>query len=127
MARYIDADALQAQLERKKAGVANQRYTEGWNDCMMRVKSMVSKAPTVAIWPIRHGKPIVKMRTVQMTGYREEMGVHAEDGSTLYRKNMTCVDVPYEYCPVCGATLCSRWSNYCGRCGAMMDIEEDNE
>lgn len=28
MARYIDADALQAQLERKKAGIANRRYTE---------------------------------------------------------------------------------------------------
>ena len=27
--RYIDADALQARLERKKAGIANQRYTEG--------------------------------------------------------------------------------------------------
>lgn len=49
MARYIDADALQAQLERKKAGVANQRYTEGWNDCMMRVKSMVSTAPTADV------------------------------------------------------------------------------
>lgn len=127
MVRYIDADALQAQLERKKAGIANQRYTEGWNDCMMRVKSMVSKAPTVDAVQVRHGKKVVKMRTVQMTGYHEEMNVHAEDSSTLYRKNMTCVDVPYEYCPVCGATLCSRWNNYCGRCGARMDREEDNE
>ncbi len=42
--RCIDADALQAQLERKKAGIANQRYIEGWNDCMMRIKSMVSAA-----------------------------------------------------------------------------------
>ena len=41
MPRLIDADSIQAQLERKKAGVTNQRYTEGWNDCMMRVKSMV--------------------------------------------------------------------------------------
>ena len=56
MSRYIDADALQAQLERKKAGIANQRYTEGWNDCMMRVKSMVSKAPTIDTMPIVHGR-----------------------------------------------------------------------
>lgn len=40
----IDADSLQAQLERKKAGIANQRYIEWWNDCMMSVKSMVSAA-----------------------------------------------------------------------------------
>lgn len=41
MARYID--------------IANQRYTEGWNDCMMRIKSMVSKAPTVDVVLLTHG------------------------------------------------------------------------
>ena len=56
MPRLIDADSLQAQLERKKAGVANQRYTEGWNDCMMRVKSMVSTAPTIDTMPVVHGR-----------------------------------------------------------------------
>ena len=56
MPRCIDADSLQAQLERKKVGVANQRYTEGWNDCMMRVKSMVSKAPTIGTMPVVHGR-----------------------------------------------------------------------
>lgn len=125
MTRYIDADELQARLERKKAGIANQRYTEGWNDCMIRVKSMVSKAPAADVVQVRHGKKVVKMRTVQMTRYHEEMGAHAEDGSTLYRKNMVYVDIPYEYCPVCGATLCSRWNNYCGRCGTRIDMEED--
>lgn len=54
--KYIDANALQAQLERKKAGIANQRYTEGWNDCMMRVKSMVSTAPTADVAPVVHGR-----------------------------------------------------------------------
>ena len=56
MPRYIDADSLQAKLERKKACVANQRYTEGWNDCLMRVKSMVSKAPTIDTMPVVHGR-----------------------------------------------------------------------
>lgn len=56
MPRLIDADALQAQLERKKAGVTNQRYTEGWNDCMMRVKSMVSTAPTIDTMPVVRGR-----------------------------------------------------------------------
>ena len=52
MPKYINAGDLQAQLERKKAGIANQRYTEGWNDCMMRIKSMVSKAPAVDAVPV---------------------------------------------------------------------------
>ena len=46
MAEYIEREALQAALVRKRCGVANQRYTEGWNDCLLRVKSMVSKAPS---------------------------------------------------------------------------------
>lgn len=45
MAKYIDSGAFQAALVRKQCGPANQRYTDGWNDCLLRVKSMVSKAP----------------------------------------------------------------------------------
>lgn len=60
MVRCIDANALQEQLERKKASIANQRYTEGWNDCMMRVKSMVSAAPTIDVAPVVHGKWITR-------------------------------------------------------------------
>ena len=74
----------------------------------------------------RHGKPIIKTRTVQMTSYHEEIAVHADDGAKLYRKNVVYVDVPYEYCPVCGATLCSRWNIHCGKCGAKMSSGADN-
>ena len=56
MPRLIDADALQARLERKKTSIANPRYIEGWNDCMMRVKSMVSKAPTIYAVPVVYGR-----------------------------------------------------------------------
>ena len=45
--RPVDADALMAKLNRKKAGPANQRYTEGFNDCLMRVRLMVHSAPTL--------------------------------------------------------------------------------
>ena len=30
-------------------------------------------------------------------------------------------EIPYDNCPICGATLCSRWHNFCGKCGAKMD------
>ena len=52
MAEYIERKALQAALVRKRCGVANQRYTEGWNDCLLRVKSMVSKAPVADVAPV---------------------------------------------------------------------------
>ena len=52
MAEYIERETLQAALVRKRCGVANQRYTEGWNDCLLRVKSMVSKAPAADVAPV---------------------------------------------------------------------------
>ena len=47
MARAIDADYLMERLNRKKAGPTNKRYTEGFNDCLMRVRSMVHSMPTL--------------------------------------------------------------------------------
>lgn len=52
---YIERDALQAALQRKKAGAANGRYTDGWNDCLMRCKSMVSCFPAADVAPVRRG------------------------------------------------------------------------
>lgn len=52
MAKYIDSGAFQAALVRKQCGPANQRYTEGWNDCLLRVKSMVSKTPAADVAPV---------------------------------------------------------------------------
>ena len=45
--RAIDGDKLLEQLQKKKAGPANKRYTEGFNDCLMRVRSMVHSMPTL--------------------------------------------------------------------------------
>ena len=36
MDKYINQQTLQNALERKQCGPANKRYTEGWNDCLMR-------------------------------------------------------------------------------------------
>lgn len=47
MGRAIDADKLLEQLQKKKCGPANKRYTEGFNDCLMRVRSMIHSAPTL--------------------------------------------------------------------------------
>lgn len=59
MAKYIDSGAFQAALVRKQCGPANKRYTEGWNDCLMRVKSMVSAAPIIDAVPVVRCKDCV--------------------------------------------------------------------
>lgn len=56
MPEYIEREALQDALMRKQCGPANKRYTEGWNDCLMRVKSMVSNAHTADVTPVVHGR-----------------------------------------------------------------------
>lgn len=60
MAKYIDSGAFQAALVRKHCGPSNQRYTDGWNDCLLRVKSMVSKAPAADVAPVVHARWITR-------------------------------------------------------------------
>lgn len=81
----------------------------------------IRKLPAADVAPVVRGKPITKIREVTITGYHEARGVFASDGSNVYIKNMVYAKVPYDHCPVCGAVLCSRWHNYCGKCGAKMD------
>ena len=86
-----------------------------------RVKTLLLRQPAADGAEVVHGTPVTEVRKKTIVGYHEEIGVLAEDRSTLYRRNMVHVDIPYDYCPVCGATLCSRWHNFCGKCGAEMD------
>ena len=86
-----------------------------------RVKTLLLRLPAADVAPVVHGTPVTEVRTRTIVGYHEEIGVFAADGSNLYRRNMVHVDIPYDHCPVCGATLCSRWHNFCGKCGARMD------
>lgn len=92
-----------------------------------RVKTLLLRQPAADVAPVVHGKPVTKVRTELLTGYHEEIGVFAADGSNLYRKNMVHTDIPYDHCPVCGAVLCSRWHNFCGKCGAKMDGGQQHE
>ena len=105
----------------EKYGLANGsvlgRHT-GLADCIARD---ISELPAADVAEVVHGTPVTEVRTRTIVGYNEEIGVLAGDRSKLYRRNMVHVDIPYDYCPVCGATLCSRWHNFCGKCGAKMD------
>nr|DAJ54973.1 MAG TPA: zinc-ribbon containing domain protein [Caudoviricetes sp.] len=110
----------------ERYGLANGsvlgRHT-GLADC---IASEILSLPAADVAPVVRGKPITKIREVTITEYHEARGVFASDGSNVYIKNMVYAKVPYDHCPVCGAVLCSRWHNYCGKCGAKMDGGKDN-
>ena len=95
MAKYLDSGALQAALVRKQCGPANQRYTEGWNDCLLRVKSMVSKAPAADVAPVRHGRWGTGRFNLETRNY-EEQCTRCRNFSKEYGK---------PYCPHCGAKM----------------------
>lgn len=97
MDEYIKRGALQIALRRKEAGAANKRYTEGWNDCMMRVKSMVSCFPAADVAPVRRGHWI-------------------EDGDC-----QICSECGEEHC------WDEYRAAYCDSCGAKMDGGDNTE
>ena len=110
----------------EKYGLANGsvlgRHT-GLADCIARD---ISELPAADVAEVVHGTPVTEVRTRTIVGYHEEIGVLAGDRATLYRRNMVHADIPYDNCPICGATLCSRWHNFCGKCGAKMDGGDGN-
>ena len=56
MAEYIIKETLQEKLNRKKAGPANKRYTEGWNDAILMVKSIIHSERATDVELVRHAK-----------------------------------------------------------------------
>ena len=90
MAKYLDSGALQAALVRKQCGPANQRYTDGWNDCLLRVKSMVSKAPAADVAPVVHGRWVFGGDGCVICSECNE-----EESNNNHRN----------YCPNCGAKM----------------------
>ena len=99
MAEYIVKETLQAKLNRKKAGTATKRYTEGWNDAILMVKSMIHSEKAADVAQVRHGRWVW----------------HSEERGYL--------------CSECGSGCLlnyeSDWhkSDWCPHCGAKMDLE----
>lgn len=113
MAEYIERSAaIEAAKHAWAKGLEPSQYIEA--------------LPAADVAEVVHGTPVTEVRTRTIVGYHEEIGVLAGDRSTLYRRNMVHADIPYDNCPICGATLCSRWHNFCGNCGAKMDGGNDD-
>lgn len=96
--RAIDGDALQEKLTKKKPGPANARYTEGFNDALLRFKSMIHTAPTI--------EPERKKGTwLANSDIPKECSFCGEDwdkyvfGEVLYTGELP------KFCPNCGADM----------------------
>ena len=127
MAEYIEREAISEEIRKYYyKNPPNSSYGEGFDRGLDRAQRAILNAPAADVAEVVHGTPVTEVRTRTIVGYHEEIGVLAGDRSTLYRRNMAHVDIPYDYCPVCGATLCSRWHNFCGKCGAKMDGGDGN-
>ena len=120
---YIRREAALEAFENADADVYED-YGDGtvdWGFGRKNIQNVINGIPAADVAEVVHGTPVTEVRTRTIVGYHEEIGVLAGDRSTLYRRNMVHVDIPYDHCPICGATLCSRWHNFCGKCGAKMD------
>lgn len=120
MADYIRREDALFALRKAERGGSMTALTR-----LERAYAEIRGMPAADVTEVVHGTPVTEVRTRTIVGYHEEIGVLAEDRSTLYRRNMVHADIPYDHCPICGATLCSRWHNFCGKCGAKMDGGED--
>ena len=108
-------------IRREDALKGVELFQCGWAEVEAVQADYIERLPAADAADVVHGMPVTEVRTRTIVGYHEEIGVFAADGSNLYRKNMVHVDIPYDHCPACGAILCSRWHNFCGKCGARMD------
>ena len=98
MAEYISKETLQEKLNRKKAGPANKRYTEGWNDAILMVKSMIHSEKAADVAPVRHGRWVLdeKRYVVYCSECSEPVS---------YYPNIRDVREENHYCPNCGAKM----------------------
>ena len=116
MTDYISREAALFALRKAERGGSMTALTR-----LERAYAEIRGMPAADVAEVVHGTPVTEVRTRTIVGYHEEIGVLAGYRSTLYRRNMVHADIPYDNCPICGATLCSRWHNFCGKCGAKMD------
>ena len=95
MDEYISKETLQAKLNRKKAGPANKRYTEGWNDSVLMVKSMIHGEKAADVAPVLHGRWIDGDPYCPICGKDKFRGLDADIWS----------DWKPDFCPNCGAKM----------------------
>ena len=107
MARPIDADKLMEGLNRKKAGPHDRKYTEGFNDALMRFRSMVHSAPTVSPDEVRGvGKWEQKeVFSLDDTTIEQMQSARCSSCGKYHTTPFSYYFSKYNYCPSCGARM----------------------
>lgn len=114
MAKYIDADALLAQMKDRRFYVGRQ------SDPVC----IIEDAPAADVEPVRHGYWVYKMR--ERTKYENVTGFD-ELGFIHTVTVRTHVKGPVPYCGLCDALAADSFMDHCPRCGAKMDSEPPKE
>ena len=90
MKKMIYADDLQAQLSRKKPEVCRERYIEGFNDALMRFKSMIHSAKAV------DAVPVVRCR--ECKHYKSNAGLGKSCFHDLWNQEFAVPTAPDDFC-----------------------------
>lgn len=99
--RPIDADVLMERLTRKKADVANQRYTEGFNDAILKFRSMLHSEPNLDCEPVRHGKWV----HAEPNGFEGQKPFVCSECGLRHPRFGNTNQVYFRFCPWCGAKM----------------------
>ena len=111
MPEYLSKETLQEKLNRKKAAPATKRYTEGWNDAILMVKSMIHSEKAADVAPVRHGRWIFGKDLPYSWGQMPKNKYHLycseclEQAFNRSEDNDPDFDVDTPYCPDCGAKM----------------------
>ena len=73
--RLGDLDQLMDQVVRKKADWNNRKYMEGFNDCILRVRSMIHSAKTID----PESLPIVQQLRAELAQMKAERDAAVKD------------------------------------------------
>ena len=105
--RLIDANELLERVNKKQAGPANARYTEGFNEAIMKFRSMIHGAPTIGPESLRpHGKWF-ECDYVEYDGHSEcihypKAALGCTNCRNAFKKELLW---KRNYCPNCGAVM----------------------
>ena len=96
----FDHDELMERLTKKKSGVANRRYTDGFNDALLRFRSMLHSAPTADVVEVRHERFKWGYQNGQYGIWCAHCGAGWVDS-----ENAEWIAREHDYCPKCGAKM----------------------
>ena len=103
--RLGDLDQLMDQVVRKKVDWNNRKYMEGFNDCILRVRSMIHSAKTID----PESLPIVQELRAELERVKAERDAAVSDLKTICDCDYCeggCVSTEEECCMFCEVEGC---------------------